>query len=85
MNLAISLSLTNLEGNSNFVVTFDATINGDPIYQENPMIASFDLFVGNPPSGIPFGIAVLLYGLPTATIVPIGLAIYHRYGKKSTK
>ncbi|MDP9287561.1 MAG: hypothetical protein M3P08_05115 [Thermoproteota archaeon] len=49
------------------------------------MIASFDLFVGNPPSGIPFGRAVLLYGLPTATIVPIGLAIYHRYGKKSTK
>ncbi|MDQ6866285.1 MAG: hypothetical protein M3044_20965 [Thermoproteota archaeon] len=71
--------------NSNFVVTFDATINGDPIYQENPMIASFDLFVGNPPLGIPFGRAVLLYGLPTAIIVPIGLAIYHRYGKKSTK
>ena len=49
------------------------------------MIASFDLFVGNPPLGIPFDRAVLLYGLPTAIIVPIGLAIYDRYRKKSTK
>jgi hypothetical protein len=71
--------------NSNYMVTFDATINGDPIYQGNPLIASFDLFVGNPPLGIPFDRAVLLYGLPTAIIVPIGLAIYHRYRKKSTK
>jgi len=27
----------------------------------------------------------LLYGLPIAIIVPIGLAIYDRYRKKSTK
>jgi len=71
--------------NSNYMVIIDATINGDPISQGSPMVASFDLFVGNPQSGIPFGRAVLLYGLPTATIVPFGLAIYHRYGKKSTK
>ena len=71
--------------NSNYMVIFEATINGDPIYQGKPLIASFDLFVGNPPLGIPFERAVLLYGLPTAIIVPIGLAIYQRYRKKSTK
>jgi hypothetical protein len=71
-------------GNSNYIVTFDATINRDPIYQGNPMLASFDMFVGNPPVGIPFDRAVLLYGLPTAIIVPIGLAKYHWYRKKST-
>jgi len=71
--------------NSNFVVTFDATINGDPIYQGNPMVASFDLFVGTPILGIHFDKAVLLYGVPTVIIVPIGIAIYHRYRKKSTK
>jgi hypothetical protein len=70
--------------NSNYMVIFEATINGDPIYQGKPLIASFDLFVGNPPLGIPFDRAVLLYGLPIAIIVPIGLAIYDRYRKKST-
>lgn len=71
--------------NSNYMVIFEATINGDPTYQGKPLIASFDLFVGNPPLGIPFDRAVLLYGLPTAIIVPIGIAIYQRYKKKSTK
>jgi hypothetical protein len=71
--------------NSNYVVIFDATINGDPIYQRNLLSASFDLFVGNPPLGIHFDKAVLLYGVPTAIIVPIGLAIFHRYRKKGTK
>jgi cytochrome c-type biogenesis protein CcmH/NrfF len=66
------------------MVIFEATINGDPIYQGKPLIASFGLFVGNPPLGISFDRAVLLYGLPIAIIVPIGLAIYDRYRKKST-
>jgi hypothetical protein len=47
------------------MVTFDATINGDSIYQGTPMVASFDLFVGNPPLGISFDRTVSLYGLPT--------------------
>ena len=71
--------------NSNYMVIFEAKINGDPIYQVKPLIASFDLFVGNPPLGIPFDRTVLLYGLPIAITVPIGLAIYDRYRKKSTK
>ena len=71
--------------NSNYVVIFDATINGDPIYQRYLLSASFDLFVGNPPLGIHFDKAVLLYGVATAIIVPIGLAIFHRYRKKGTK
>ena len=54
------------------MVIFEATINGDPTYQRNPLIASFDLFVGNPLLGIPFDRAVLLYGLPNAIIVPVG-------------
>jgi hypothetical protein len=70
--------------NSNYMVNFEATINGYPIYQGRPLIASFDLFVGNPPLSIPFERAILLYGLPIAIIVPIGLAIYDRYRKKST-
>jgi len=60
--------------NSNYMVTFDTAINGDPIYQGNPMVASFDLFLGKPPLGIHFDRAVLVYGLPTAIIVPIGIA-----------
>jgi hypothetical protein len=71
--------------NSNYVVIFDATLNGDPLYQRNLLSASFDLFVGTRTLGIHFDKAVLLYGIPTAIIVPIGLAIYHRYRKKGTK
>lgn len=52
MNLAVSLSLMNLE------VKLRGTF-GDPIYQRNPLIARFDLFVGNPPLSIPFDRAVL--------------------------
>ena len=56
------------------MVIIDATINGDPISQGSPMVASFDLFVGRPPLGIPFDRAVLVYGLPTGIIEPIGIA-----------
>ena len=71
--------------NSNYMVIFEATINGDPIYQGKPLIATFDLSVGNPTLSIPFEGAVLFYGLPTAIIFPVGLVIYHRYEKKRTK
>jgi hypothetical protein len=67
------------------MVTFEATINGDPIYQGKPLIATFDLSVGNPTLSIPFDRALLLYGLPTAIIVPVAVAICHRYRKKRTK
>ena len=67
------------------MVIFEATINGDPIYRGQPLIASFDLSVGNTTLGIPFDRAVLLYGLPNAIIVPVGLAIYPALKKKSTK
>jgi hypothetical protein len=33
--------------NSNYMITFETTINGDPIYQGKPMIATFDLTVGS--------------------------------------
>ena len=67
------------------MVILEATINGDPIYQWKPLIASFDLSVGNATLSIPFDKAALLYGLPTGIIIPVGIAIYHRYKKKSTK
>jgi hypothetical protein len=70
--------------NSNYVV-FEATIHGNPIYQGKPLIATFDLSVGNHTLSIPFDRALLLYGLLTAIIFPVRVAICHRYGKKRTK
>jgi hypothetical protein len=52
MNLAVSLSLMNLEVKLRGIF-------GDPICQGNPLIAWFDLFAGNPPLSIPFDRAVL--------------------------
>jgi hypothetical protein len=71
--------------NSNYMVIFEATINGDPNFQGKPLIATFDLFVGNSTLSILFDRAVLLYGLPTAIIVPVGLVIYQRHKKKRTR
>jgi hypothetical protein len=67
------------------MVIFESIINGDPLYHGKPLIANFDLFVGNPTLSILFDKAVLLYGLPTAIIVPVGLVICHLYKKKRTK
>jgi hypothetical protein len=67
------------------MVIFEATINGDPNFQGKPLIATFDLFVGNSTLSILFDRAVLLYGLPTAIIVPVGLVIYQRHKKKRTR
>ena len=49
-----------------------------------PMIATFDLSVGNSPLSIPSDRTILFYGVPAVIVIPAGLAIYQRYKKKST-
>ena len=50
-----------------------------------PMIATFDLSVGNSPLSIPSDRTILFYGVPAVIVIPAGLAIYQWYKKKSTK
>jgi len=50
-----------------------------------PMVATFDLSVGNSPLSIPSDGTILFYGVPAVIVIPAGLAIYQRYKKKSTK
>ena len=58
-----------------YVVTFEAKINGDPKYQDNPLISSFDISVSNLNKILPFAQLMLYYVIP-ATVAIAGVAIY---------
>src|ERR671915_1718472 len=62
-----------------YVVTLQTRIAGDEKYQVNPMVASFDISVGN--QLIPFDELMLFYVTP-ATVVIAGIVIYLHSKKK---
>jgi hypothetical protein len=57
----------------NYAVTLQTRIPGEAKYQNNPLVASFDISVGN--QLIPFDELMLFYVTPTAVIIA-GIAIY---------
>ena len=64
---------------SDYIITFQAKINGDPKYEVNPLKANFDISVVNP-SEIPF-IAWILSLIPILAVIP-GILIYIFFKKK---
>src|ERR671918_1039049 len=62
-----------------YVVTLQTRIAGDEKYQDNPLVASFDISVGN--QLIPFDELMLFYVAPT-TVVIAGIVIYLHSKKK---
>jgi hypothetical protein len=69
----------NFNNAGDYVVTLQTRIAGDEKYQDSPLVASFDISVGN--QLIPFDELMLFYVTP-ATAVVAGIAIYLRYKKK---
>ena len=63
----------------NYAVSLQTRIPGDEKYQDNPLVASFDISVGN--QLIPFEELMLFYVTPTAVIIA-GIAIYLRSKNK---
>jgi hypothetical protein len=63
----------------NYVVTLQTRVAGDEKYQNSPLVASFDISVGN--QLIPFDELMLFYITP-ATAIVAGLAIYLHSKKK---
>ena len=61
-----------------YIVTLQTRIIGDEKYQASPLIASFDISVGNQ---IPFDELMLFYVTPAAVAIA-GIAIYLRSKKK---
>jgi hypothetical protein len=59
----------------NYVVTFEAKINGDPKYQDNPLTSNFDISVSNLRQIIPFDQLMLYYVTPS-TAALAGIVIY---------
>src|SRR5919106_6369137 len=62
-----------------YVVTLQTRIAGDEKYETNPLVASFDISVGN--QLIPFDELMLFYVTPT-TVVIAGIVIYLHSKKK---
>jgi hypothetical protein len=62
-----------------YVVTLQTRIAGDEKYQDNPLVASFDISVGD--QLIPFDELMLFYVTP-ATVVIAGIVIYLHSKKK---
>ena len=69
----------NFNNTGDYVVTLQTRIAGDEKYQDSPLIASFDISVGN--QLIPFDELMLFYVTP-ATAVVAGIAIYLHSKKK---
>jgi hypothetical protein len=69
----------NFNKTGDYVVTLQTRIAGDEKYQDNPLVANFDISVGN--QLIPFDELMLFYVTP-ATVVVAGLAIYLHAKKK---
>jgi hypothetical protein len=63
---------------SDYIITFQARINGDPNYKITPLIANFDISVMS--SEIPF-IAWILSLIPILAVIP-GILIYIFFKKK---
>jgi hypothetical protein len=64
---------------SDYIITFQARINGDPKYEDNPLKANFDISVINP-SDISF-IVWTLSLIPIIAVIP-GVLIYIFFKKK---
>ena len=69
----------NFNNTGDYVVTLQTRIAGDEKYQDSPLVASFDISVGN--QLIPFDELMLFYITP-ATVVVAGIAIYLHHKKK---
>ena len=74
----ISLPYT-FQNVSDYTITFQARINGDPKYEVNPLKANFDISVVNP-SEISF-IVWILSLIPILAVIP-GILIYIFFKKK---
>ena len=64
---------------SDYIITFQARINGDPKYEVNPLKANFDISVVNP-SEISFTVWILSL-IPILAVIP-GILIYIFFNKK---
>ena len=69
----------NFNNTGDYVITLQTRIAGDDKYQDSPLVASFDISVGN--QLIPFDELMLFYVTP-ATAVVAGIAIYLHSKKK---
>jgi hypothetical protein len=76
--------------NTDYAVTIEARINGDTKYQDNPLIADFDIsvrnIINNPFTTIPFATLILYYIIAAVIIIIVaGVTMYVHLKKKEKK
>ena len=71
-DITIPYKFTN---NTDYIATLETRINGDPKYQDNPLISSFDISVRTSQFVTPFAQTMLYYVTP-ATVAVAVIAIY---------
>jgi hypothetical protein len=70
------------QNNSDYTANLESRISGDPKYEAKPLIADFDIFVGNP-LWISFKELMLYYITPTVVMVPVVIVLYQYLRKKN--
>jgi hypothetical protein len=68
----------------NFMVTLEAKINGDPKYQDNPLLSNFEISVNDLRQMIPFS-QLMLYYITPSTAAVASVAVYLISRKKANK
>jgi hypothetical protein len=67
--------------NSDYVITLETRVIGDQKYQSEPLIASFDLAVGDRTSGY-FKVMMIYFVTPACGVLIIAILIHELYWKK---
>ena len=75
------------QNKTNYILSLQAKINGDPKYEPQPIIANFDVNVGdaNPTTILSFKELMLYYITPASIAVLIGIIVYSEFKIKKEK
>ena len=73
------------QNKSNYIATLQAKINGDPKYESQPIIANFDINIGDAPISTPFRELMLYYITPASIVIVCGIVFYSQLRKKKEK
>jgi len=69
------------ENNSDYLITLETRISGDPKYQAQPFIATFDLIVGDQISES-FRTIMIYYVTPACAVIIIAILVYEIHWKR---
>ena len=73
------------QNKTNYIATLQAKINGDPKYESQPIIANFDINIGDAPLSTPVRELMFYYITPASIVIVCGIVFYSQLRKKKEK